>query len=471
MDERAKRLEQLKTAVIVVLFLTTILLLNLAWRSEGSSRFRLSSVLDFISSDVWVPEAEQFLVPDSLVYGFGDGTFSVDRSRVQEVYGQVLAAFAGQSSTSSLLVSEVTDQQYREMLTGYRSLKVHFPLRIPFGDFCEISGINRSSATDQVDVVEGFILTAAAPESIFVEGGGRCWRFLSDSGEDLATPLLAFLVRSEPTYYTAGSMLGNDNMAILPLTGNNNLSAAAWESEGADDIERAGREMAESVFGENFDFVRRITDSFGNVTYMYGYGERTLTCLAEGSFEYKTEAADGPDAGFLSSLQTAIAFTATHGGWGSDRRNLAFCLCGASEEGSGRSKIYTFEFAQMTGGVLLLSEDGPAIQVKVCGGEVCAYRRAVVEASALYAEMQQTADAANVLAGNCHLISSVMGSNLLAATSDEEFSFVAEKFRDASAAYVVTADEIQPAWVITMEGGAQFFFGLYDAVPLGFTRQ
>ena len=163
MNERAKRLEKLKNAVIVVLFLTTILLLNLSWRSEGQGSFRLSNVLDFISEDVWVPETEEFLRPDHLVYGFGDATFSVDRSRQDLVWEDLLSIFSRQSSTSSFLVSEVTDQQYREMLTGYRSLKVVFPCEFPFADLCERSGVNRTAALEQVPVCGAFILTAAAP--------------------------------------------------------------------------------------------------------------------------------------------------------------------------------------------------------------------------------------------------------------------------------------------------------------------
>ena len=124
----------------------------------------------------------------------------------------------------------------------------------------------------------------------------------------------------------------------------------------------------------------------------------------------------------------------------------------------------------MLDGVPVLSEGGPAIIVRVSGGEVCYYRRAVIEASAQHSEEMPAADAANVLAGNCHLIHSVLGGNVLAASSDEEFAFVAERFREASAAYVAGEDELAPAWVITMDGGTKFFFGLYDAVPLGFTR-
>ena len=471
MDERSKRLEKLKNAVIVVLFLTTILLLNYTWRSEGTGSFKLSNVLDLISPDVWVPQPEEFMIPDRTVYGYGDATFSVDRADTKAELDELVSLFRRESGNASFLVNEVTAEQYREMMTEYRTVKVEFSYPVPFVEFCDRCGIDRGSGFDLVGSFDGILLSEAAPESIFVEGGGKCWRFISDSEEDLATPVLSRMTRTEPICYTAGSMFGNENLSLLPLTDRSVLAEAGAKSEAAGDVEKAGREMAEYVFGENFDFVRRITDSFGNVTYMYGYGEKTLTCLASGVFEYKTEAVEGPDPGFFGSLQTAIAFTATHGGWGSDRRNLSFVLYDAKEEGSGRSKVYTFAFAQALNGVQLLSEDGPAIIVKVSGGEVSYYRRAVVEAAVQTAELQQTADAANVISGNCHLIHSVLGGNVLAASSDAEFSFVAQKFREASAAYIVSEDSLKPAWVITMDGGTKFFFGLYDAVPLGFTRE
>ena len=469
MNERAKKTEKLKNAVIVVLFLTTVLLLNLTWRSEGTGSFRLSNVLDLISPDVWVPDASEFVEADYTVLGFGDATFSRETGRAGADLDAILQAFRTESGNASFLINEVTDQQYREMITGYRCLKVVLSCPVPFGEYCDRNQINRSSVFDQVGTVDALLVSEAAPESIFVEGGGQCWRFISDSETDLASPLLVSLVRSDPIYFTAGSMLGNANLALLPLTSNADLAETSWESEAAD-VEKAGRTMAESIFGENFDFVRRITDSFGNVTYMYGYGEKTLTCLTEGVFEYKTGTVEGQDPGFYNSLQAAVNFVAARGGWGSDRHAPDYRLCGARESGSGRNRLYTFEFEQMLDGVSLLSEDGPAIIVKVSGGEVNYYRRAVVAASAQFADEQQAADAANVLAGNCHLIHSVLGGNVLAANSDEEFAFVADRFREAEAAYIVRENALTPAWVITMEGGTKFFFGLYDAVPLGFTR-
>ena len=126
MDERAN-------AVIVVLFLTTILLLNLVWRSEGSGSFRLPNVLELISPDVWVPEAEDFMVPERSVYGFGDGTYSVSSKNAPADLEKVLELIRSESSRSSFLINEVTPEQYREMVTGYRMLKVSFPYQIPFG--------------------------------------------------------------------------------------------------------------------------------------------------------------------------------------------------------------------------------------------------------------------------------------------------------------------------------------------------
>ena len=470
MDARARKLEKLKNAVIVVLFLTTILLLNLTWRSENAGRFRLSSVLDFISPDVWVPDASEFITAEHTVLGFGDATFSVKEDRAAADLSSLLQAFREESNNASFLINEVTDLQYREMITEFRSLKVELSCPVPFGEFCDRNGINRTSVFDQVGYIDALLVSEAAPESIFASGNGQCWRFISDSERDIATSLIGSPERSDPIFFTAGSMLGNDNMALLPLAGNAGLAPTDSQSEAEGDMERAGQIMAESIFGENFDFVRRITDSFGNVTYMYGFGEKTLTCLTEGIFEYKTGMAEGQDPGFYNSLQTAIAFVATRGGWGSDRRSLDFRLCDAKEEGSPRNRQYTFAFAQMLGGVPVLSEDGPAVIVKVSGGEVCYYRRAVLVGAAQYAEEQPAADAANVIAGNCHLIHSVLGGNVLAASSDEEFTFVADRFREAAVAYAVSEEGLKPAWVITMEGGTEFFFGLYDAVPLGFTR-
>jgi hypothetical protein len=146
-------------------------------------------------------------------------------------------------------------------------------------------------------------------------------------------------------------------------------------------------------------------------------------------------------------------------------------LSGASQTGAGRTKVYSFEFIQLVDGVRVYSEDGGAIQARVQGGEICYYRRSVVSAEAAYQKPAQAAEVANVLAGNCHFIHSVASGNVLAESSDEEFSYVAEHFRRAQTGYVRGTDTLQPAWIITMDSGLRFFFDLYDASPLGFTRQ
>ena len=61
----------------------------------------------------------------------------------------------------------------------------------------------------------------------------------------------------------------------------------------ADGSKEVGTDAARAVFGDTFSFVRRITDSFGNVTYMYGYGEKNLYLYAEGAIEYRTTVSGG----------------------------------------------------------------------------------------------------------------------------------------------------------------------------------
>ncbi|MCR4805857.1 MAG: hypothetical protein K5981_09480 [Clostridia bacterium] len=424
-----------------------------------------------MSEDARVPRAEEFLVPEGVYAGFGDGTFCALDADASALAGRMLAAFAAESQDAVITISEVTEDQYREMLMEFASVRVTYPYGIPAGELLERQGAPVLTGIDQVGQASGVILTSAALDSLFLEGGGSCWRLESDSDSDFAAPLLAGIEPQQPALYTAGSMLGGSNMALLPLSAPEGLAENDWIGEHAGDAERAREALAEAIFGANFDFVRRITDSFGNVTYMYGYGERTLNCLADGSFEYRTETAGGNDPGFFASLEAASAFVARSGGWGEDGSNVRYVLGEATQTGAARTKVYAFDFLELVDGVRICSEDGGAIQVRVQGGEVCYYRRSAVKGEAAYQKPQQAAEIANVLAGNCHLIHSMDSGSVLAESSDEEFAYVADHFRQAQIGYVRGADSLQPAWIITMEGGMRFFFDLYDAAPLGFTRE
>ena len=82
--------------------------------------------------------------------------------------------------------------------------------------------------------------------------------------------------------YPASEILGFGR-AYVAVSVESSLSEGSFISEAAERGRDLRTSMAEAVMGENFDFVRRISDGFGNTTYMYGYGQKTFTARADGS--------------------------------------------------------------------------------------------------------------------------------------------------------------------------------------------
>ncbi|MCQ2560691.1 MAG: hypothetical protein MJ186_01440 [Clostridia bacterium] len=467
-----RKIEHLKTAIIVVLFITTILLLFLVWRTDSrASSFKLSSILGSRGQAVWIPGTDDFIEPDWVIYGYGDGTFTKDREVVPEIYAQAIGAIANASAGTSIAVSEITQEQYEELLRTYESIRICFPFGVPFGEFCDRNGIKKQAGFDQAQRMNEIFVTSAVDESFFIVDGDSCYRFMSDKDLMLAEQWMAAKPENADVLYSAGDILGVSNTTPIPLALLSTMPELKYtpETEAAGDAIR--NQIAEAVFGENFEFVRRITDNFGTITYMYGFGQKTLTCSPDGTFVYRTDAASGVDPGFYSSLEKAIAFMANAGGWGDNNHSLEFRLADCSEEGSGRNKVYTFEFAQNAGGSRILGESGCAMTVQVCAGEVSSFVRSVVNTSAETSELRPAADAVNVIAGNCNLMYNVLQSSILSETKDEAFTYTCANLSRIYTGYIRTEDLLVPGWVITLKDGSEFYFNLYTAAPLGFTRK
>ena len=106
------------------------------------------------------------------------------------------------------------------------------------------------------------------------------------------------------------------------------------------------REFAQSFFGDSLDFVRRIEESKGNIIYMYGYSDKTLTITPNNGIEYKEkEGPAGSDVGYLKSLEIALEYVGTHGGWKTyDGANITPYVKSVTRIESDNNKGYRFVF-------------------------------------------------------------------------------------------------------------------------------
>ena len=283
--------------------------------------------------------------------------------------------------------------------------------------------------------------------------------------------------------------MDTDKLALLPLSIQSNLLEIPYKAETPALNKEKVLEMAESFFGESFDFVRKMTDSKSRTIYMYGYGQKTFTINNNGAFEYKEENDDTSTASldFYDSLNTALRFVSAHGDWKSlDGSQLFPYLKNVETLESERKKGYRFTFGMKLEDYEVEYEAGDPVKIEIWGKQVTAYSRnlihfddSVINAlrSAAY---RDTFPAVNVVAVKYEYIDKLYSNKTknkfipAGSESDGSFESVAEAIEDIKIGYVKKKDlqeqTVVPVWILTLPG-VDIYFDLYTADPIGHRYQ
>jgi|GEM_PF-1070012 len=471
-----RRKENIKNLLLVVLFSTTILLLYLLWSHDASSSFSLLRILSGGAEEADIPGIEEVAVPRYVAVSSGNGVFRFAEGDTSEVSAQASACISEACAQGQISVSEISSLQYSTVMSRYDSVQIALSCDVPFSDFNNYHGIRAGTPADSIQNVSVVAFSEASGESIFIYDGpqNRFFRLRTSEEHDYCSRLSAMCSLAPESFYNASEILGYGN-AYIPVGVESSLSDSVYVSDAATGGRDLRTSMAEAVMGENFDFVRRISDGFGNITYMYGYGQKTFTAGADGSFEYRSEVSTGSAGDFYADLRTAIAFTARCGGWPlSADGSSELILDRADSFSEGRSSGHSYYFVQLCGSVPVRGEDGYAVEISVTNGQVSYFRRYTISASAPSASgRSMTAEPVNVIANNCNHIYNVMHNNTLVAAVDEAFSNVSEALTGIHQGYFISPgrNTLVPCWIVRTNDGSEFFFDLYDAAPLGFSRQ
>ena len=469
MTDSKRIVENIKNVILVVLFLTTILLLYLLWSGDSSSPIVLSDILPFIEKESDAPEWLDVIVPEYLAVGSGDGSFKVEYQDMTAVRDESIAILA-EIYEGTLQVYTITEDQYNKAMSQYACAIIGWPADLPYQEFCQKCGIE-SSAAEGIDFMSSLAYSDAAGDSVFIHDAVNKLHYrLALEGADFARPVITGDAAGQSAYYPASVILGCSSSALIPISEHSSQQVCRYARESDD--ERTRISIAEGIFGDTFDFVRRMTDDFGTVTYMYGYGQKTLTVLQDGSYEYKAETS-GESQGFFGDLETALKFVAQCGGWGGEDQGISYRLVEAEEKGTQRDRSCTFGFAGFIGDNRIYAENGLPLVVTVKSGSISYYyRNAVTLAEAEAGETAPVCDAANVIASNAGHMYKVENNDALSPDTDEAFSVIADSVDSVSMGYYLFEgdDSLLPCWVVRLSGGDCFFFDLYGGSPLGFSK-
>lgn len=365
----SKLREIIKSVVLVVLFFTTILLLYLIWGNSGSVSMNLSDLIPTTKQEEVYISAKDALLPAEIYYTGGDGAF-MRISAIKESYEAYNEAMIKLCNQGSAMITEITKEQYKEATEKYESTQILFGsnVQVPFSEYCSLYGINRTSSFANVSAINAIAFSSAAPDSVLLKDpySGKYFRLVGEV-TDASFKNLNVTGPADITYYDVSAILGEGGGCLFPLQASSALSGTTYKGS-YDGSEEIRAEIARSIFRDDFSFVRRMSDNFDNYTFLYGYGQKSLTINASGNVSYKEEVSGGDSAGFMGDLETAVNFAENAVGFKND--SFRYVLGEAFTIGSGRTASHVYNFIQQTNDGFKFFTPGYSLRIQVDGGKV-----------------------------------------------------------------------------------------------------
>jgi Uncharacterized protein conserved in bacteria len=483
-------IEKIKNLAIVVLFISTVLLLYFFW--GNSINGNINNQNDQNDANDRIVEV---IKPERLVVYFGSDNYTVIPDGDTNIWKNSgsekdinMVGELKRFGQSDILVKEITDKEYQEVMKYDKSICAEFAYDIPLTDFCSHFGIKKQQSYDAIEDVTEVGYSTAYAESIFIRDkkNHKYYQLYSDKDHTRFKKLISTIkTKGYSPYYPLSTYLGVENDTLVPLSVESNMRSFSYQQDAYVHQTEEINKFAKSFFGKNFDFIRKITENDGTVIYMYGYGQRVLIVNTDGSFEYKQEQiSNGTEQSMSEALITAVNFIQGHGSWESLSRAsmtpyLKNVIADPDKKGG-----YRFVFGTEINGSRLFYEQGNAVVIDVSDGQVSYYKRNLIsfdqdEVNSLEAASYDSAfSPVNLIAQNYGYIYDILlKEGIVKESADQPYIFedIAKLITNMQTGYIKAEskkndDRIKPVWVVSISN-IDIFFDLYKAEPIGYSAE
>lgn len=489
---KATTKEFIKSVMMVVLFLSTILLLYVFWEDINPGQMTLGewSEEEPVHSVILPSEV---VAPDELQISYGDGSYGVITENTRPYWWT--DQDPGQGPTFShgieeffreqdIFVEEITREQYQQVV-AMESLKAVFDEGLPLEFFCEIYQWDCPSATETIQQVSEIAYSFGSMESIFVRDGSqnKYYRIIGNGEKLEQTPFLSLYQRTAINAHVAyplSLLLGEEeaNPVLVPLPNEFPYTITTYTNERAVGGEEFERGLAKTFFGDTFDFTRIIQDAQGTNTYMYGYGQRVLVAEKNGTFRYKEEGAMTNDVSLLESLEIALEFLSKHGGTEDPSGKVYALHLTQIQQQSGRPSSVSFVFDLWEESAVRY-EGGGALAITVVGEQVTDFIRDFYIPEKTQTQPFSAGDytAVNVLATNYpEMVEVLMEEGFFQERKEDPFLLVLQSLqgiRLVETRFSKTEEgvgKIETCWCFLVEEEGkqmELYYSIRDALPMG----
>ncbi|MCL2436735.1 MAG: hypothetical protein FWD00_01705 [Clostridiales bacterium] len=472
----SRLIENIKSALLVVLFLLTILLLYLFWGDTplrglmGEEQPRYAAI-----------DPIEIFQPDRIEISFGGGDYTVAGTHH---FAAIMEGFSAFSEGGNLLVEEITQERYELEVLMRPSIKAVFEYYLPFSALRELYGIDRIHGADAIDAVSELVYVADFDHLLFVydRNSDKHFRIVGRSNNDFepVRQIIQDAQRNHVPYHTLENFMGGTihNRTLIPVSFESNLYDIPFSREDFSRHPDRVTDIVRSFFSDHFDFVRQIADENGTVIYMYGFGRIVVVAHNNGILEFRRELDDRSAAPltYLEAFERANSFIAMHGGFSAIGGGMPLTpyIREVVVDPDG-NRGFRFVFGIQIAGSRVYDQGGHPMVVDVIGDRVTYFQRQLIHVNsndirqADQGYRQVFLPVINMIAANTEPIQAALPETQEADAEELSFEAILEKVTRLDVGYVKRdghEDTLSAAWIVTIDG-LEFYFGLDDGALLG----
>lgn len=289
--------EQFKSVVLIGLIITSLVLSR--WVLYDGLKTNLSKSDE---SDLKTVSINSYINPQSYFISFGGMSYTkVYDQEIRHRIWENVQPYIYATLTNYSQVESIDEKAYVEAFSK-KSILLKMPLELRLEDMERIYG-QETVPEEVADLIPAeFLIVSDESSSLLLHDrqSGKYYRFTSLTKTHDIPELIGGIQSMEYIEYrkisdrfSLESTVSEDenylNYTLIPYQYDYlvpNLEIQSEVSLGSEQFEDQIREVAKSVFGNRFDFIKRLEDINGSVIFMYGYGDKALTVTKEGKVSY-----------------------------------------------------------------------------------------------------------------------------------------------------------------------------------------
>ncbi|MGV8145407.1 MAG: two-component system activity regulator YycH [Alkaliphilus sp.] len=303
--------EQFKSGLLVVLLIMCLVLVQNIWFNIPLKQLQIVSVEE---NQLRIQKMrEKIIAPRRAIVNFDKGTknsyFAVLQYEKRIEAWENSKIILDEFFNGNTEINAVLGEEYLKNRRG-AFIELEFGGSIPSVLVSSIFESANNNIVEQIKKIEKIVLPVFSMGNIYIyDDEGNIFevtlRIYTDN--DSLSRLVSEIEKGDfVKHYTLFSFVDND--VIMPLNYDISLERVFVENKIDIKDENKIRQIAQSFFNENFDFVRMIKETSGAVVYLYGFSEKTVRINPQGRLTYRKDIGNTFSSSVVEALDVAMNF-------------------------------------------------------------------------------------------------------------------------------------------------------------------